>query len=187
MKYLIFFFTVVLFSSCTDLDKGKQLDSISKMEKTLDSIQTVLNENKIDTLVGLKTAAGSVEIRIKNYYYSDTINLEFGKKMDSYKLMRRSLGPLGKSFSVIKNGVIAERTSLLNLKKDIENGDGLRKKYDEYILFEQGKVDQLKLLLSEYIKEKNKTMKTFNELHQELYDFSMMLYQKNKDIKRPQR
>jgi hypothetical protein len=184
MKYLLFIFTALALASCTDLKKGEQLEAINKMEKTLDSIQTVLNENKIDTLAGLRIAANSVEIRIKNYYYSDTINLEFGKKMDAYKVMRRSLGPLGKSFATIKRGVDAERTTLENLKKDIENGNGIRKKYDEYVLFEQGKVDQLKLLLAEYVKGKNKTLKTFNELHQELNDFSMMLYQKNKDKKR---
>jgi hypothetical protein len=111
--------------------------------------------------------------------------MALGKKMDAYKVMRRSLGPLGRSFVTIKNGVNAERTALANLKKDIENGDGDRQKYSEYVDFEQGKVYQLRKLLTEYVKEKDKTMKTFNELHQELYDFSMEWYNKNKDKKIP--
>lgn len=185
MKYFLLLLPLLGLLSCTDLNKGKQISAIDGMNKTIDSIQTVLLENEIDTIAALQVATNTVELRIKNYYYADTIDMALGRKMDAYKVMRRSLGPLGRSYVTIKNGVIAERTALSNLKKDIENGDGDRKKYDEYVQFEQGKVDQLRSLLSEYVKEKNKTMKTFNELHQELYDFSMEWYHKNKDRKVP--
>lgn len=185
MKYLFFLLPVVALFSCTDLNKGKQISAIDGMNKTIDSIQTVLLENEIDTIAALQVATNTVELRIKNYYYADTIDMALGKKMDAYKVMRRSLGPLGRSFVTIKNGVKAERTALANLKKDIENGDGDRQKYGEYVDFEQAKVDQLRKLLTEYVEEKDKTMTTFNELHQELYDFSMEWYNKNKDKKIP--
>lgn len=185
MKYLFFLLPIITLFSCTDLNKGKQISAINGMNKTIDSIQTVLLENEIDTIAALQVATNTVELRIKNYYYADTIDMALGRKMDAYKVMRRSLGPLGRSFVTIKNGVSAERTALANLKKDIENGDGDRQKYDEYVQFEQGKVDQLRKLLTEYIKEKDKTMKIFNDLHQELYDFSMEWYHKNKDRKVP--
>jgi hypothetical protein len=185
MKYLFFLLPIVALFSCTDLNKGKQINAIDVMNKTMDSVQTVLMENEIDTIAALQVATNTVELRIKNYYYADTIDMALGKKMDAYKVMRRSLGPLGRSFVTIKNGVTAERTALANLKKDIENGDGNRQKYSEYVEFEQYKVDQLRKLLTEYVKEKDKTMKTFNELHQELYDFSMEWYNKNKDKKIP--
>ncbi|MFN5149532.1 MAG: hypothetical protein ACK457_02780 [Flavobacteriia bacterium] len=185
MKYLFFVLPIITLLSCTDLNKGKQISAIDGMNRTIDSIQTVLLENQIDTIPALQVATNTVELRIKNYYYADTIDMALGRKMDAYKVMRRSLGPLGRSFITIKNGVTAEHTALENLKKDIENGDGDRQKYDEYVEFEKDKVDQLRKLLTEYIKEKDKTMKSFNDLHQELYDFSMEWYLKNKDRKIP--
>lgn len=180
MKYLILIFCLGSLIACSDVKKSDQLDSIEKMQNSLDSIQTVLLENEIDTIAAMGVAANSVELRIKNNYNADTIDLELGKKMDAYKVMRRTLGPLGKSFSVIKNGVIAENETLNNLKSDIENGNGERDKYDEFVLFEHGKVEQLRSLLKDYVTQKEKTMKTFHELHGELNAFSLSLLNKKK-------
>jgi hypothetical protein len=172
------------------------------METSLDSIQKVLDENKIDTLAGLRIAANAVETRIKNYYFSDTIDVELGKKMDRYKQIRKAIDTeseegetgeeeegeakfqtIGKGFSMISQGIKAERKSLSQLKSDIENGYGKRDKYNEYVSFEQEKVRQLHVLLDEYVKLKVETTKAFNEIHQDLLDFSMEQYRKNKDKK----
>lgn len=183
MKHLLIVLSAFALYSCADLEKGKQFESIDKMNTTLDSIQTVLFENEIDTIAALGIAANSVELRIKNNYYADTIDMALGKKMDAYKVMRRSLGPLGRSFSVIKNGVTTEKDVLKNLKSDIENGYGERKKYNEYLQFEEGKVDQLRTLLKDYVSQKDKTMKTFLELHDELNTFSLELLKKKQQTK----
>ena len=60
----------------------------------------------------------------------------------------------------------------------IQNGNGDQSKYQEYVDFENGKVNQLSKILAEYVKEKNKTMKTFHKLHKELYDFSIEVMNK---------
>lgn len=183
MKYFLFILSIIALSSCSDLNKGKQLESIDKMNVSLDSIQTVLFQHEIDTIAALGVAANTLELRIKNNYYADTIDMALGKKMDAYKVMRRTFGPMGRSFSVIKNGVLSEKEVLKNLKSDIENGYGERKKYDEHIQFEEGKVDQLRSLLKEYVTEKEKTMKTFFELHDELNTFSLELLKKKQQSK----
>ncbi len=149
MKYLFFLAAVLTLASCSDLHKKDQIAEIDQMNNTLDSIQEVLFKNEIDTIAALRVATNSVEIRIKNYYYADTIDMALGKKMDAYKVMRRDLGPLGRSFNAIKKGVTEQKKSLNNLKTDIENGDGERKKYDEYIAFEKDKTHQLQSLLKE--------------------------------------
>lgn len=182
MKKLIF--ALVLFSiySCADIDKRKHLEAIEKMNKSLDSIQTVLLENEIDTIAALGVATNSVELRIKNNYDADTIDMELGRKMDAYKLMRRTLAPLGRSFYMIKTSVIEEKSTLEKLKTDIEKGNGERKKFPEYIKFEEAKVQQLRILLKEYVIKKNETMKTFHELHEVLDAFSMSLLNKKKKV-----
>ena len=166
----------LLLSSCMDLKTSKQLDAITAMNKTIDSLETVFNENKLDSVAKISLSAYSIENRIKKYYVSDTINMEFGRKMDAFKVMRRNLAPIGKAQQSIPQSIEEEREKLKDLKADIENGDGKREEYDKYIAFEQDKVKQLKTLVSEYIEVKNASLKTYNDLHDELNAFSMSLF-----------
>ncbi len=175
MKYIVILSSFLALISCSDLKKNEQIQAITKMEATLDSIQTVLKANEVDTIAGLSTAANVIETRIKNNYKTDTIDMELGRKMDAYKIMRRSFRPLGDAYYRVQEGTSEEKLTLANLKKDIENGDGDRAKYDEYVKFEEEKVNQLRILLDDYIQQKTKTMNTFHELHEELEAFSWSL------------
>jgi predicted nucleic acid-binding Zn-ribbon protein len=165
-------------SSCMDLKTSEQLDSIEAMNQTIDSLEKVFEENRLDSVANISLKAYGVENRIKNNYVSDTINMEFGKKMDAFKVMRRNLKPLGKALTMIPQSIEEERVKLKELQEDIENGNGKREKYDEYIAFEQDKVNQLKTLVSEYMQVKEQSLKTYNELYDELNSFSMSLLKK---------
>ena len=104
--------------------------------------------------------------------------MEFGRKMDAFKVMRRTLKPLRKSITLIPESIESERLKLKELKADIENGDGKREKYAEYITFEEVKVSQLRILLNEYIETRETSLNTYNDLYDELNDFSMSLLKK---------
>jgi hypothetical protein len=149
------------------------LKSIEGMQQDIQAIERILNANQIDTLAALRMAANNVELRIKNYYHSDTLNNELGKKMDKFKVMRRNLGPLSKSFSTVKWGIRDERKVLNNLKADILGGHIEKEKCQEYLLFEKEKVNQLRKLLAAYQEEKDKTMRDFFTLYKDLDAFSM--------------
>lgn len=168
-------FSALFMTSCIDLETSEQLDRIASMNQTIDSVETVLNEQKLDSIGIISNNAYGVENRIKNNYYSDTINLELGRKMDAFKVMRRSLSPINKSLSIIAKSIDEERTKLKELKVDIENGDGKREKYSEFISYEEAKVDQLRVLLTEYVETKEACLKTYNDYYDELNDFSMSL------------
>lgn len=165
----------LLLTSCMDLETSNQLEKIAAMNKTLDSIETVFNENKFDSLSAISLSAYTVENRIKNHYHSDTINMAFGQKMDAFKVMRRSLSPCGKSMSLIPPTIADERKKLKELQTDIENGNGEREKYDEYVKFEEVKVAQLRSVLSDYVETKNTAEKTYADLYDELNAFSLSL------------
>jgi hypothetical protein len=182
-RLLIAFFVLFLFAGCNGKNHDNLVLKINTLSNSLDSLEKILLNNEIDTLAALRVATNAVEIRIKNYYNLDSIDYEFGKKMDSYKVMRRSLGPLGKSFSEIKSGIKEERISLSNLKNDISNNLGLQEEYETNFMFEKEKISQLRILLKSYTSEKNKTMSTFNELHKELDSFSMELLRKHQHTK----
>ena len=171
-------FSILLFS-CSDLKKDEQLKRISKLEKGLTLIENDRLKNEIDTLTALKIATNAVEIRIKNYLVLDTIDLVLGKKMDAYKIMRRSLKPLGKQNVQLKQAIREEQKSLRDLKTDIENGSGSRDKYESYILFEKNKINQLQTLLDEYLRQKQETLATYRKLHPELNQLSLDLVRKH--------
>lgn len=178
MKYFFLVMTCLSLYACSSSNNEKHLEQIAKMNTSLDSLEKVMLTNEIDTIAALRIATNGVELRIKNNYYSDTIDMELGKKMDAYKVMRRDLGPLSRSYTTVQTGITEERLSLKNLKTDIQNGNGDQSKYQEYVDFENGKVNQLSKILAEYVKEKNKTMETFHKLHKELYDFSIEVMNK---------
>lgn len=165
-------------TSCIDLETSKQLETIASLNQTLDSIETVFNEHPFDSISIISTNAYAVENRIKKNYHSDTINMEFGRKMDAFKVMRRTFGPLTKSMKLIPESIELEKLKLKELKTDIENGDGKREKYAEYVTFEEVKVSQLRALLNDYVETKETAKKTYNDYYDELNDFSMSLLKK---------
>ena len=187
----ILFLTLV---SCTDFDRKEQLKQIVNMKQTVDSLQKNLEINRIDTLAGLRTAVMNLELRIRNNYTADTISLELGKKMAQYQTVKKffvaekeeggeneSLNSqtLGAAYLVVKNGLLQEQKTLDLLKSDIENGNGERNKYNEYLQFEQNKVKQLTILLDDYKKHKDKVLKMFFDVYNELDPFVKSLEKKN--------
>jgi hypothetical protein len=187
----ILFLTLV---SCTDFDRKEQLKQIANMKQTVDSLQKNLEINRIDTLAGLRTAVMNLELRIRNNYTADTIDLELSKKMAQYQTVKKffvaekeeggeneSLNSqtLGAAYLVVKNGLLQEQKTLDLLKSDIENGNGERNKYNEYLQFEQNKVKQLTILLDDYKKHKDKVLKMFFDVYNELDPFVKSLEKKN--------
>ena len=93
--------------------------------------------------------------------------------------MRRNLKPLGKQNSQLKTAIREERRTLNALKSDIENGSGSRDKYESYILFEKNKINQVDVLLKEYLRLKEETLDTYHKLHPELNQLSLDLLRKH--------
>jgi len=178
MKLLSFILLSFLLASCSDFSKGEQLESIAQLNKTVDSIETVLIENKIDDISEIAIEAETVTSRIKENLNSDTLELSLAKKIDAYMRMYRSIGNLKKIHTELKKFTKAEKITLNNLQKDIDNGDGNRKKYGEYVLFEVKKVNQLTGVLNHYVKERKKAIDTYLAYHDNLFDFAFELIAK---------
>lgn len=178
MRLFFFFTLIVLLGSCADLQKKEQLAKINGMNQRVDSLETELRKHTIDTITELKLSTSTVELRIKNNLFLDKVDLVLGRKMDAYKRMRRALNPLGAASKKVKDGINEERIALKNLYSDIENGYGERNKYEEYLAFESDKISKLVILINDYKQQKEVIFKTYSELHEELYTFSMSLLEK---------
>ncbi len=168
-------FGLISLTSCMDIEASQHLDRIAELNQTVDSVETVFNEHKMDSIGAISLNAYTIENRVKRNYQADTIDMELGRKMDAFKLMRKSLKSLGTAQSSIPVSIEEERTKLKELKNDIENGDGEREKYAEYVAFEENKVDQLRVLLKDYVTTKESVVSTYKELHDELNNFSLSL------------
>ena len=175
---------LVVFSclfSCSDIEKDRQVKKITELTNSVEKLKIALTQNKISNVPEKKLAVYTVIKRIKSYYFTDTIDYQFAKKMNSYKVVKKSLKNLDGDYEKIRIALREEKIALRKLKSDVLNGFGQREKYDEYISFEKNKTKKIKSLLDEYIYKKKEFTIAFDSLHPLLNDYSMRLEEKFKD------
>ena len=175
---------LVIFSflfSCSDIEKDRQVKKINGLTKSVEKLKIALTQNKISNVPEKKLAVYTVIKRIKSYYFTDTIDYQFAKKMNSYKVVKKSLKNLDGDYEKIRIALREEKIALRKLKSDVINGFGQREKYDEYISFEKNKTKKIKSLLDEYIYKKKEFTIAFDSLHPVLNDYSIRLEEKFKD------
>lgn len=193
MKHLFFgMLAVGMMASCNDFNRKSQLQTIDQMNGSLDSMYHVLLDNRIDTLASIIIASNRLGLRIKENYRVDTIDVAFAKKMNRFKEIkkafeseseeeegeseeRRGGSTFGTSYSTINEGIKDERETLKKLYADIDQGNGNRAAYDEYLSFEKRKINQLSTLLTFYVKEKHQILKEFYPLYESLNAYATKL------------
>jgi len=175
---------LVIFSflfSCSVIEKDRQVIKINGLTKSVEKLKIALTQYKISNVPEKKLAVYTVIKRIKSYYFTDTIDYQFAKKMNSYKVVKKSLNNLDGDYEKIRIALREEKIALRKLKSDVINGFGQREKYDEYISFEKNKTKKIESLLDEYIYKKKEFTIAFDSLHPLLNDYSMRLEEKFKD------
>ena len=175
---------LVVFSclfSCSDIEKDRQVKKINVLTNSVEKLKIALTQNKISNVPEKKLGVYTVIKRIKSFYFTDTIDYQFAKKMNSYKAARKSLIILDSDYEKIRIALREEKIALRKLKSDVLNGFGQREKYDEYISFEKNKTKKIKSLLDEYIYKKKEFAIAFDSLHPVLNDYSILLEEKFKD------
>ena len=178
-KLSIICLAFLVLASCSDVKKSSQLNSIDEMSTKIENIKAETLENKVDSAQHISREARETELRIKNNYFMDTIDLGFGTKMDQHKNMRRAMGKIDKMYANLIAGCDEVTESLRQLRHDIEKGDGDRAKYEEYISFEKEKFDQVVILSDEYLQTKKFAVEKYQSLAKEIEDFSWKLLKEN--------
>ena len=181
MRFFFILFIISFFWSCSDIEKDRQVKKIIELTNSVAKLKHELIKNKISNISDKKIAVYTVIKRIKSYYFTDTIDYQFAKKMNSYKVVKKSLKNLDGDYEKIRIAVLEEKIALRKLKSDVLNGFGQREKYDEYISFEKNKTKKIKSLLDEYIYKKKEFAIAFDSLHPLLNDYSIRLEEKFKD------
>ncbi|MFM7683070.1 MAG: hypothetical protein ACKO7P_10030 [Bacteroidota bacterium] len=180
MKLFPFYSLCILFiCSCESKEKIKQIEQMTKMIKETDSLNRIFEKNKLDSTAEYQLAANTCMLRLKSNYKPTKVDLVFGKKVDEFKELQmlfvkekeENKRTLSGQSMVIANSIREEQQALYNLKMDIESGRGDKKMYDEFITFEQSKVNTIKVLLQQYLIGKNKYLPRFLKSVKELNDF----------------
>jgi len=175
MKFLLFISVLITFFSCSDLNKGEQLKAIENIQKSIDSVETVLIETSFDEVDRYFKDAKIVQSRIKENYNSDTISMDLAIKLDKYKNLVLKTPILQKSYFKIVKDTESFKTSVSKLYLDIENGNGNRAEYDKYISDELQNIKLLRELLVKYNTERKYLIENYQLLHDEVYNFSFDL------------
>lgn len=178
MKPFVFIsFFILLICSCEPAEKVKQIERLTKMIEQTDSLNRVFKKNKMDSVVEYQLAANTIMIRLKNNYKPTKVDMDFGIKVNEFKKLQRLFKKkhnhrtLSDEANVISNSIREEKQALYNLKMDIESGYGNKEKYNEFITFEQSKLNTIKVLLDQYLIRKNKDLPRFRKSLKELNDF----------------
>ena len=180
-KFILLLVLGLLCFSCVDFNRDQLLQKVAKMDQQLLVLEGKLQDDRMKDVSTIKLNTIQTELLVKQNLHLDTINMELAKKLDAYKLMRRSIKPLLQQYLKVREGIKEEKRVLKQLTKDIKEGRGARNRYAEYIRFERQKVSQLKALTTEYLRSKEKFFKDYARLYPPIEAFSLQLLQKNQN------
>jgi hypothetical protein len=166
-------------TSCSDVKRNEQLTTIDTMVGTIDSLATVLKKNPASNSRVMSDSIKAMENRFKQYYISDTIDRVLANEVNDLKQARKTLSHLEKDHANFSKGCIELKENLRQLRYDIDNGDGDRKKYVEYIAFEESKLRDLNTLTSDHIDQKELSFDRYNRLYEKWNTFSFAQMKKN--------
>ncbi len=173
MKIYFFFFLMLLFASCADLLRPKQLQRIDEIQSNLIEAKEQLNEIKVDSLEHVLTDMETVDFRIKEYYSGDTISVEFASKLAEYRILIPALKNILRSLNQVDSAIIVRENQLNILKNEIQKSAGNRAKYDENILFEAEEVNAIYDFVKFCDSTASSSLDTFNILQPQIEQFSI--------------
>lgn len=188
---------ITLISSCTNSEQGKQLEEVTALIHSRDSLEKLYHENQFDSLNYWRLEASNIEITIKRKYVSNTVDKELSTQMNRFKSMQEIIDAeselggegeyeeeekemtLGRRMMLLNSGFKKEKISLKNLQSDLENKLLDPKKSSTYIQAERMKVKQMENQLTQYLFVKNTELKEYIKLCKELRVFADSISKKS--------
>lgn len=113
----VFLFVFLFLFSCSDLDQEGQLSKMEALQSTLLNSADKFKQIYVDSLYEMGNRSSELERSVKQNYFSDTVDMALGIRMDDYKRMRRMLKPLGNAGSRLKKSYTEEKEQLLLLDR----------------------------------------------------------------------
>lgn len=123
------------------MKRPAQLDRVEALEDKLNSAQQSLDALSDSLLFSVYMFAEDMKIKME-IYAPDTLKLESALRLDRYSMAgKSSLFVLDERFKLMS--ILPKYSEdLRKLKQDIEMGSGQRHRYDEFLRFEEDKVEK---------------------------------------------
>ena len=188
---------ITLISSCTNHEQEKQLDEVTALIHSRDSLEKLYHENQFDSLNYWRQEASNIEITIKRNYFVTKVDPIISNKMNRFKSLQEIIDAeselggegeyeeeekemtLGRRMMLLNSGFKKEKMSLENLQSDLENKLLDPKKSNIYIQSERMKVKQMENQLTQYLFVKNTELKEYIKLCKELRVFADSISKKS--------
>lgn len=152
-------------TSCNNDNKNELLSEIDKMENTLDSLEAVANDTTRYRATDIDASVRETILKVKNNYVPDTIDYVLADQMNSYKEIRKAVSKNSGNLAKAKQSIPEVKQKLEDLKHDINNGINDRDKYQEFINYEKGKIQEIEHVLAYYVETTNKYYNRYDSLH----------------------
>lgn len=131
----------IILTACSDLKRPHQLERLVELEAQLETAQEKLSEISDSLLFSVYVFAEDVKIKME-VYAPDTLELEKALRLDRYfKAGQSSLFVLDERHKLL-NMLPVYAEDLRKLKQDIEMGSGERHRYEEFLSFEEKKIEE---------------------------------------------
>ena len=179
--FLIVLTAFLLFTSCDNASKYKtELIEISNYQSKLDSLTNEINGIEIDSLNYMQTVATKNESIINQFYAPDTIDVEFVKKLNKGKSVRKSLKNVTTQKQSMLTEIEALKIQFSNLEKDIIEGLYNKEQITDYLNVEKLDYDILELNFKDFNLNQQKQKSNFYFANPQIAEYVEILLNENK-------
>lgn len=161
-----------LFQSCSDFKQKGQLNKVERIQKSISTLQSTLEEGFPDTLSSMRLNMMQTELKIKNNLILDSVDNSFGADMDAYKMARKSIKSINKQYITIKKTLLKSKIRVDALYSDISQGFGKRNAYEKYIATEHKNTLLIEKRIDELLNEVKQVCDQYRLLHPKLMALS---------------
>lgn len=158
---IILFWSVVFVSCSPEKKYATEIETITKYEKSIDSLTGIYNTIKFDSLILIQKSANRFERMIKTYYDADTISQELAKKLQYIKSVRKSLSNIEIKQESIAKELVALKDQFSTLKTDVIAGVFNSKQLDRFLKEEKLAYETLNSNISTLVNNEAKQLKDF--------------------------
>lgn len=171
MKFVFLLIAALVFFSCTDMKKGKQMEQITALQAELDSLEKEWNNQESNTIDSLSVICTATIDSISLLYNDQKIAVNLASKIDQFKQANTDLKELKRVHSFFPSLLNDKKQALASLKTDVNKGSGRREKYDEYIDFETKELATIRQQYQEYLQAKEQCIEYYASSSDAVADF----------------
>ncbi len=170
------FFALIMTSatliSCDPADQYKtEITEMDSCLVKLDSLETLFDGIEFDSLNMMLEHVLKNEEVIKQIYSPDTVNEDFGRKMNDSKAIRKRLKNIGKDQITYGDELNAVKHQFIDLKEDVTEGVLSDEQVKEYLNVEKAALSKVSLAFEGFYQMQKEEKYRYYQVVPEIFEF----------------